>query len=257
MEPAARDTGHSPKKRPFVIRAGKSLRDSMDRISGANSLIPVEPVLSPDNFPWTSLLSDNWQGIAEEAAMVMRHRNAIPPLRELSPDHGRLGQDGKWRSFFLVGYGYEVAENCARAPLTASLVRQIPDLNSAFFSILEPGATIPPHRGVTRGIVTCHLGLSVPRDADRCWMEVDGQRVVWRNGEWLIFDDCFQHQVANETDDYRVILLIQVKRPMRFVGRMAHNAWLWGIRHSPFVQDARRNIDQWEKTYRRSENQTP
>jgi aspartyl/asparaginyl beta-hydroxylase (cupin superfamily) len=66
---------------------------------------------------------------------------------------------------------------------TAALVRQIPDLNSAFFSILEPGATIPRHRGVTRGPVTCHLGLIIPDTREKCVMKVEDNELLRGAGQ--------------------------------------------------------------------------
>ena len=85
-------------------------------------------------------------------------------------------------------------------------------------------------------------------------MQVDDETVHWENGKWLIFDDSYFHEVANETDQTRVILLMQVKRPMRLVGKIANDLALWGIRRSPFVQSARRNLDHWEDAYKQAEN---
>ena len=183
----------------------------------------------------------------------MRFRDAVPPLKEISPDHARIAGDGNWRSFFLVGYGFQVPENCARAPVTAALVKKIPDLNSAFFSILDPGAVIPRHRGVTRGLVTCHLGLSIPEPPEKCTMQVEDIDLHWNEGKWLVFDDSYFHQVHNDTDQRRIILLIQVKRPMRLLGRLVNDFALWNIRRSPFVQDARQNLGQWEKAFQQAE----
>ncbi len=239
--------------RPLVIRLGKRLRGAMNRISTTQSMIPTDPFLQASAFHWTSRLAENAQIIAQEAASILRHRDAVPPLKDISPDHARIAGDGNWRSFFLFGYGYEVPENCARAPATAELVRQIPDLNSAFFSILEPGAVIPRHRGVTRGLVTCHLGLIVPDAPERCVMQVEDTNRFWEKGKWLVFDDSYYHEVHNRTDQRRVILLVQVKRPMRFLGRLANDLALWGIRRSPFVQDARRNLGMWEEAYKQAE----
>ncbi len=239
--------------RPLVIRLGKRLRGTMNRISTTQSMIPTDPFLPASAFPWTGRLAKKSQIIAQEAAAILRHRDAVPPLKDISPDHARIAGDGNWRSFFLFGYGYEVPENCARAPVTAALVRQIPDLNSAFFSILEPGAIIPRHRGVTRGLVTCHLGLIVPDTPERCVMQVEDTNRFWEKGKWLVFDDSYYHEVHNQTDQRRVILLVQVKRPMRLLGRLANDLALWGIRRSPFVQDARRNLGMWEEAYRQAE----
>jgi len=256
LRPAAAKTSDAD-ARPLIIKIGKRLRGTMNRISTDQSEIPTEPVLAADSFPWTAGLSKKWQVIADEAASILRHRDAVPPLKEISPDHARIAGDGNWRSFFLIGYGYEVAENCARAPVTADLVRRIPDLNSAFFSILEPGATIPRHRGVTRGLVTCHLGLIVPDRPEHCTMQVEDSTLFWEAGKWLVFDDSYYHEVHNNTDQRRVILLVQVKRPMRLLGRLANDLALWGIRRSPFVQDARRNLGMWEEAYKQAEQNEP
>lgn len=243
----------SPNTRPLIIRVGKRLRGTINRISSSQSLIPTSPLIGGDMFPWTQRLADHWQEIAKEAESVLRHRDAIPPLKDISPDHARIAADGNWRSFFLFGYGYQVPENCKRAAKTAELVRQIPDLNSAFFSILEPGAIIPRHRGVTRGLVTCHLGLNIPRQSDKCEMQVEDANVHWEEGKWLVFDDSYFHEVHNNTNERRVILLIQVKRPMRLLGRLANDFALWNIRRSPFVQDARRNLGSWEEAFKEAE----
>ncbi|MEO9635074.1 MAG: aspartyl/asparaginyl beta-hydroxylase domain-containing protein [Parasphingorhabdus sp.] len=243
----------SIKSRPFIIRLGKRLRGTLNKISASQSKIPNAPIIPASLFPWTHRLTENWQTIAQEANAILRHRAAVPPLNDISPDHARIAGDGNWRSFFLIGYGYEVPENCARAPVTAELVRQIPGLNSAFFSILEPGAVIPRHRGVTRGLVTCHLGLIIPDSPENCTMQVETTDCFWEKGQWLVFDDSQYHEVHNRTDQRRVILLIQVKRPMRWLGRFANNLALWGIRRSPFVQDARQNLSHWEEAYRQAE----
>ncbi|NNJ77569.1 MAG: hypothetical protein HKP56_20690 [Anderseniella sp.] len=44
-----------------------------------------------------------------------------------------------------------------------------------WFSILAPGAHIPPHKGVTKGIVTCHMGLIVPKDRENCRLRVEDE----------------------------------------------------------------------------------
>lgn len=243
----------TPPKRPLIVKIGKRLRGAVNHISTAQSCIPTTPLIDSTYFDWTAAIAERWQDIANEVRSVMRYRDAVPPLKDISPDHARIAGDGNWRSFFLIGYGYEVAENCSRAPITAYLVRQIPGLNSAFFSILEPGATIPRHRGVTRGLVTCHLGLIIPGMRKKCTMRVEDIDVHWQQGKWLIFDDSYAHEVHNDTDEQRIILLIQVKRPMRLIGRVTNDLALWGIRRSPFVQDARQNLGHWEQAYQKAE----
>jgi beta-hydroxylase len=201
-------------------------------------------VLDAGLFPWTSILEENWAAIRTEAQAALAQLNRIPPLREISPDHRRIAEPDNWRSYFLWGYGYRMDANCDACPQTDRLLRQVPGLNSAFFSILKPGAHIPRHRGVTKAILTCHLGLMTPRSG-RCEMAVGDRMVGWGEGRALVFDDTYPHEVWNHTPDLRVILLVQFRRPVRPPGKWLADLFLWGVRHSPFVQEGRRNLAKW------------
>jgi beta-hydroxylase len=232
-------------KRPLIIRIGKKLRRKADALIERSSLVSNAPILDSRDFAWTSVLRDNWQTILREARAVLHNPEAVPLLDEVSPDHTRIAPPGKWRSFFLRGYGCDIAENMARCPQTTALVRNAPGLNSAFFSVLAPGAHIPPHRGVTKGLVTCHLGLIVPDGNVR--MRVDRQFVRWAEGETLVFDDTYEHEVWNDTDETRVVLLIQFARPLRAPGKWLADLFLWGVKHTAFVREARDNVSLWAR----------
>ena len=230
--------------RPLIITVGKHLRGLFDRLIASSSLVPNDPVLDVRDFPWTQALRDNWQAIRDEAVKVALVGDAAPSLATISPDHRSIAQVNMWRSFFLWGYSYPIEENLARCPETAKAVARIPGLNSAFFSILAPGTHIPDHRGVTKGIITCHLGLIVPRDGD-VRMRVDDRIVRWAEGETLVFDDTYQHEVWNETQGTRVVLLVHVERPLRQPGKWFADFFLGFVRRSAFVQEARDNIMSW------------
>ncbi len=239
-------------KRPLILRIGKRLRGKVDRLVAHYSLVPNAPVLDSRDFAWTQALRDNWHAILDEARAVLEHPEEVPLLDEVSPDHKRIAPAGKWRSFFLRGYGCDIDENMARCPRTTALVRQIPELNSAFFSILAPGTHIPDHRGVTKGLLTCHLGLIVPKGPVR--MRVDKAFVRWAEGETLVFDDTYRHEVWNDTDQTRVVLLVQFERPLRKPGKWLADLFLWGIRHTAFVREARDNIALWGKNMHKVED---
>ena len=229
--------------RPLIIRVGKHLRGLFDRLIGASSLVATDPVLDVRDFGWTALLRDHWQDIRDEAIAVSQV-GAAPSLATISPDHRSIAKVGKWRSFFLWCYGYPIDENLARCPKTQALVERIPGLNSAFFSILAPGTHIPAHRGVTKGLITCHLGLVVPRDGD-VRMRVADRIVRWAEGETLVFDDTYDHEVWNDTDGTRVVLLVQFERPLKNPGKWFADLFLGFVRRSAFVQEARANISSW------------
>lgn len=230
--------------RPLIIRVGKHLRGVFDRLIASSSLVPNDPVLDVRTFPWTQMLRENWQAIRAEAEAVALCGRASPSLSTISPDHRAIAQADMWRSFFIWGYGYRIDDNADRCPRTAALVERIPGLNSAFFSILAPGTHIPAHRGVTKGLITCHLGLIVPRDGD-VRMRVRDRIVRWAEGETLVFDDTYDHEVWNDTDGTRVVLLIQFGRPLRNPGKWFADLFMGFVRRSAFVQEARDNISTW------------
>lgn len=237
------DHGLAP-RRPISIAIGKRLRGTFDRLIGASSLVPNDPVLDPELFAWTQMLRGHWQTIRDEAVAVALHGNAAPSLITISPDHRGIAEVDSWRSFFLHGYGFPIEENLARCPRTATAIAGIPGLNSAFFSILAPGTHIPDHRGVTKALITCHLGLIVPRNGD-VRMRVADQFVRWGEGEMLVFDDTYRHEVWNDSDATRVVLLLHIERPLRQPGKWFADLFMGFIRRSAFVQDARKNIHAW------------
>jgi len=217
-----------------------------------SSRAPEVPVFEAAAFDWTRRLEQSWQAIRNEALALLEHRDLLSPLHEISPDHRRIARDDSWKSYFLWGYGYRADANCARCPETTRLVEQIPGLKSALFSILAPRSRIPSHKGVTKGMITCHLGLVVPRERERCWIRICDETLCWAEGETMVFDDTYPHEVANDTDEERVVLLVQFARPLRFPGSVIAAAFMGAIRHSPFVQDARRNVAAWDERLRRA-----
>lgn len=233
-------------KRPFIIKMGKKLRPYFNKVLSRYSEIPDQPVYDISVLPWISVIEANADIIRKEwEQLVQKYQNEsvnAPSLRDISPDHARIAADKRWKSFFLQGYGLRVMENCKLMPKTAALIDKIPNLNSAFFSILEPGAVIPPHYGVTKGLLTCHLGVAVPIDQKNCWIDVDTQRLYWVQDKCILFDDTYRHSVENDTNQTRVVLLFQVLRPERGFGKVVQDLFMMAIRRSAFVKEAYDNF---------------
>lgn len=240
-----RDASVRSPMRYIVDVYGRRIRDVVNRIVVRYSLIADNDVFDPAIFDWTASLQPHWQTIRDEAMALLELRQDIPPLGDISSDHRRLDPRRSWRTFFLWGYGYRMDGNCVHAPKTAALVDRIPGLISALFSVHEPGTHLPRHRGVTKGMLTCHLGLKIPADKDQCLITVNDRPYHWAPGEFFVFDDTRYHEVWNVTDEDRVILLLHIKRPLRAPGSWLQRLFFALIRHSPFVQEGRRNMAIW------------
>ena len=228
------------KGQTFAVRFGRAMRDPVNGWLAKQSLIGDEPFVDARELPGLVELGKHWRTIREELLPLLAERNRIPAFRDISPDHRRIATDTRWKSFFLEGYGFRAEENCARCPETMALLKSVPGLVVAFFSIMEPGTQVPSHRGVTKAWYNCHLGLVIPEG--RVGIEIAAQPVGWREGEWLVFDETNRHQVWNERQDPRVVLFLQVRRPMRLPGRLAATLLIKAIRRTTFVQDIRRNL---------------
>lgn len=237
------------RKVPFVGKSlyqiGKELRPRIDAIIMRRSPVPDQAIVDKTFFAWIPVLEGRWRDIQAEATRI--RTEDIPSLGDISFDHGRIAKDRRWKSFFLKGYGYRLKSNAARAPVTAALIEQIPGLVTATFSVMEAGGHIPRHTGMTKGMLTYHLALKTPAEREKCRMNIEGPDrlhvLPWREGESFIFDDMYNHEVWNETNEDRYILLIQVKRPCRGLGNLIQNVFLFGVRYSRFVQDIVRNIE--------------
>lgn len=240
---------------PLLFRIGKKLRHRISAIIARSSKVGNAPVLRASQFPWIAALESRWPEIRAELDVLLSHQEAIPPLADISPDHRRIAPPDKWKSFFLYGYGYRLDENIRRCPRTAAAVAAIPGLNSAFFSILTPDAHIPRHRGVTKAVLTAHLGLIVPKRREACRMQVDDRVLVWEQGRTLVFDDTFHHEVWNDSGEMRAVLLIQFRRPTGWLGRVVGSLFLGAVRRSRFVQDARSSLGDWEQAMQRVERE--
>jgi len=203
------------------------------------SLIEDRAVLDPTQFDYLRPLEGRWQEIRAEADAVMA-TNRIPSLGSISRDHRRLDHQGKWRSYFLWGYGEKMPSNCAQCPVTAGLVKRVPGLLTAMFSIHEPGTHLPRHRGVTKGMLTYHLGLRIPQ---RCCINVEDRDYYWQEGKFFVFDDTRYHEVVNNSDQDRVILLLHVRRPLAAPGSLIQTLFFWLMRRSPFVTDVKKALE--------------
>ena len=65
----------------------------------------------------------------------------------------------------------------------------------------------------------------------------------------MIFDDTFNHEVWNDTDETRVVLFVDVMRPLPSPESKINELIVKAIGYSPFVRDAKRNQEAWERRY--------
>jgi ornithine lipid ester-linked acyl 2-hydroxylase len=236
-------------RRKRVKRFGKNLIRGLASFLGRQSLVGDAPVLDSKHFPFLEDFTGNWEAMRAEVQEILKFREAVPVFQEVSPDQMKISKGANWRTFILFGFGEKLEKNCKQAPETTRLLEQVPNLQTAWFSILGPGYHIPAHRGVSKGILRAHLGLIIPRDAEKCRMRVGETINVWRPGEIFVFDDTYEHEVWNETDDERVILLFDFDRPMGWAGRFVNKTFVSLLKLTAYYQEPKKNMATFEDRF--------
>lgn len=167
-------------------------------------------------YPSLDTLTRNYDSIKKEFEKVYQTKTDNMPLyHEIDPGEAAISNSTEkdWKVFMLYLLGHKPKENRALCPATCQLLDGIPNLLQAFFSILEPGKSIPLHNGPYLGYLRYHLGLHVPKE-NPPRLYVNSQEYIWREGEGVLFDDTWPHEVKNDSQDYRAVLIIDVLRPM-------------------------------------------
>ncbi len=182
--------------------------------------LPATEFFDPASFPWTGDLVASAGDIRREAAAILRDRDKLVPYVEGDggPAAGgnKIAGSRQWTAFFLRREGQLLEENAKQCPATMEALARIPreaideTTQSVLFSVIEPGAHIPPHNGMLNTRLICHLPVIAPA---RCRLRVGGETREWRRDELMIFDDSIEHEAWNNSDETRVVLLFDIWRP--------------------------------------------
>lgn len=150
-----------------------------------------------------------------------------------------------WHSYILNGsIQPNFEESC---PKTTALIQEMESslfLNNpfgfTFFSTLHGKSYIKPHHGPMNLRLRVHLPLIVPSETKpdafsskpqtKCGIRVGNQIRSWEEGKAVVLDDSYEHEVWNETNEVRVIFLLDIWHPdvtldeRHRIGKMFHFA---------------------------------
>lgn len=184
--------------------------------------LPARAWFEREEFPWVAGMESQAAAIHEELLAVLAGEQGFQPFVEMSAGHPgatywqALNHSPDWNAFFLHLDGQPFVENQARCPQTRAALDAVP-LNriadhspETLYSVLKPGAHIPPHTGVINVRLVVHLPLIVPPD---CGIRVGTETRGWQEGRCLVFDDTYEHEAWNKSDHTRVVLIFDVWNP--------------------------------------------
>ena len=213
----------------FRFGVVRSLTDYQVLLAPVNALLYLFSKVKPgafipvSQFPEMQPVQDNWEMIRQEALSLQEGGSIAAATGYNDIGFNSFFRTG-WKRFHLCWYGKEVPSAQLGCPKTVALLKSIPSVKAAMFASLPPGATLVRHRDPYAGSLRYHIGLSTPNDP-KCFIDVDGERYFWKDGEAVMFDETYIHFAANETDQQRIILFCDVERPVHTQAVALFNRW--------------------------------
>lgn len=200
-------------------------RDRPDALQRPSMLyfpgLPPKPFYAREEVPDIRVLEEAAPAILAEYAALQAGSAGFTPYVQAGegqdPQQWReLNNSPAWSAYHLYRDGERLPAGCDACPETARVVESLPlpriagHAPEVFFSVLRPGTHIPPHFGLGNYKLAVHLPLVLPGD---CAIRVGNETRSWEEGKCLIFDDSFQHEAWNRSEQPRAVLIADVWHP--------------------------------------------
>jgi hypothetical protein len=166
---------------------------------------------------------------------------AIPHVAEVSgldpesdSDQGSIPlEQGVWRTVHLFANGTWVDELASHFPVTVSCFDHVHPKANVGFSILEGRSHIHSHTDPNRGALRFQLPIIVPGSPGECRIRIGDAVVDWKEGEAVVFDLFTDHEVWNEADGIRVLLIAEIPQPLPVPLKWVNRATQYSYRFHP------------------------
>lgn len=169
----------------------------------------------PSEFSWIPKLEMAYTSIKEEFNHFINLQESQDEFAKkwfAAHPHYVASDSGKttaWKTLELLFFGIKKEINIDLFPKTWDALSQIDGLVTAQFSMMEPQTHIQPHKGYSRMVSRHHLGLLVPYPS-LCGIRVGDTTRTWEEGKVLSFDDSYEHEAWNHSDERRAVLMFDI-----------------------------------------------
>lgn len=139
-------------------------------------------------------------------------RRSIPKYGTFDPVRAaQVSED--WRLYYAYMFGKSNELARKDVPALLDFAESTPGVVNAMISILEPGVPLPAHKDPYAGIMRYHLGVRVPKENPPV-IRLDQDYHRWKEGEGAVLDVSLEHEVTNDSNESRIIVIIDFRRPM-------------------------------------------
>lgn len=215
-----------------AIKAGARWADEWQRCPIFVTGVTSKPWWKPETFTWISELEAAYPVIKNEMFELLAAKGGKPSVEQMPHDWVKVGDErathdgtivapgGEWREFVIYSAQEETSGDVRKhLPQTCTLLEEVLPgavamakigVGEIIFSALAPGSKLLPHCASSNVRLTCHLGLVCPEGAK---VRVGAEWGTWEEGKCIFFDDSFEHEVVNDGNGVRIVLLIRFWHP--------------------------------------------
>lgn len=187
---------------------------------------------NPEQYPEIKAIEDNFDVIKQEVSPYIRGEVKIDASNPNAPD---VNYPDTWKHIYFMNYRWQFRQTHQLFPKTSRLLKQHPTITLAGIASLEAGGKLLPHVGETNAIIRCHLGIKIPGTLPQCGLRVKDEHRGWEEGKVVCFNDAFNHEAWNLTNEKRYIMIFDIIRPefARYKNRVC--AYSLGIASSRYL----------------------
>ena len=126
-----------------------------------------------------------------------------------------IGRTGSWQVCMFYEQGRRNDDVCCQCPTTTAVLEGHSSIRRSagliYLSRMAPHTHVAAHQARGNIRLRCHLALSIPKGD--CAIRVGDEIRRWEEGKCIVFDDSFEHEVWNRTDEARLVLLVDLWHP--------------------------------------------
>ena len=217
----------------FGVLAGRIYKNPIEALYMMSALITLTTrtpeFLDKDAyFPMNRVFEDpeNFKALKEEVENILEKTGDGDSLTmtsdTFSGQNTYIGSDirrenGKTKAWRVINIkaGDEYSAVAHKYfPSLVRILRGCPQIGTCAISVLQDGVHIPIHVGYYKGIMRYMIPVFVPKDRENVFLCVNELKYCWTEGVGVLWDDTYPHKVYNNTDEIRVVIYMDVVRPL-------------------------------------------
>lgn len=182
--------------------------------------LSAQPIYDNNNFEWCMVVENAFEELTSEFSELFSLIDTMgePYLDNSFKSRGfeLLAGSMNWSALSLFKDGMKNDRLAGLMPKTLAMLNKLPlyriDENpfEVFFSLLKAGQHITPHFGQSNHSLTVHLPIVVPKGG---YLTVANQKRYWQKGKPIVFDDSFEHEAINPSNEDRIVLIFSIWHP--------------------------------------------